>query len=71
MIADNAKMTVVQVQTGPITADDYPYQYRVRDATNTTLHRIGELLRKARVDELISFGITIKIVAPPSSRKER
>ena len=71
MIGDNAKMTVVQVQTGPKRGSDYPFQYRVKDATNTTLHRIGELLRTERVNELITMGITVKIVAAPSRGKVR
>ena len=68
MIGDNAKLTVVQVQTGAKSAGEYLYQYRVKDATNTTIHRIGELLRKDRVNELIDWGITVKIVAPPKRK---
>ena len=68
MIGDNAKITVVQIKPGHKPMNESPYPYRVKEATNTTLHRIGELLRKDRVEELIGMGITVKIVAPKDDR---
>ena len=66
-----AKLTVEQVWLTIEAQEKSPYPYRVIGATNTTLHVIGELLSKSKVDELIRVGITVKIVAPPSSRKAR
>ncbi|KKL10588.1 hypothetical protein LCGC14_2554340 [marine sediment metagenome] len=69
MIEEGAKLTVEQLRTDIEAMDKYPYPYRVRDATNTTIHKIGELLSTATVDDLISMGVTVKIVAPAKRRK--
>ena len=71
MTSGAEKMTVEQITVGSVEKRVYPFNYRVRDATNTTLHRIGELLSKETVDELIRMGITVKIVAPSPVRKVR